>query len=466
MRQLGGPVLLLLAACAGSSAPPPPPPPAAAATPTEPPKVAAATPPPAAAPNAAPALAACGDLRACYLAGKTAFDAQDFRTAADHFEAACGLGHLPSCAIAAECLDDPRRAYTDFERSARLYDKACVGGVVAACSNLAIQYKHGRGVSQDYAEAARLWRIGCDAGLGGACTDLGGLHKRGLGVDKDLAAAARLWERGCALGHTWSCTNLGIAYHFGQGVTVDFERAEKLYRGSCEQDYGPGCRGLGALLLDEAERGAVVDRSAEGVAALERSCNLQDGDGCFMLGKLREGEQQATLMKRGCDFGSTLACRALGMPKGALTSIGTGTTKNVLESLRNECDGDEGGSCTTLGRLYRDGAEGIDKDPKRAQALFVRGCKLGAGSACANAARMLAGAHGIPADRVEGERYARRACETLDDVDNCAILAWYLYETGKGADGHRLLESSCKRGAASACEMLEQIDKKSPRRAE
>jgi len=89
------------------------------------------------------------------------------------------------------------------------------------------------------------------------------------------------------------------------------------------------------------------------------------------------------LYEKSCDLGRAASCAVAGL---WYLDGKKGVRKNYAKALALDtkaCDGDDGAACTNLGFLYGTG-KGVERDIRKAAALYDTGCKLGSKAGCDN----------------------------------------------------------------------------------
>jgi hypothetical protein len=234
----------------------------------------------------------------------------------------------------------------------------------------------------DRADDAARAQIGCDDGDGAACGALGDAYAGGGAFDPepDSARSRAAWARGCDLGHAPSCTKLGER-DFTSSPT-DYARAIPLLRRGCDGADGYGCALLASAYHEG--RGVAVDETRS-VQLYDSSCALGSARGCgeAMQAHDRAGETQRALelALRGCALDDETSCYRV-----ATWGDRTPLPPAVVAVLERRCAAQPTGSiCYGLGLRLIAGA-GLDADPTRGRAMFLRACHADASSAQAAAA--------------------------------------------------------------------------------
>lgn len=388
-------------------------------------------------------------------------------------DAQCKAANAESCATLAYMYHYDTSGKRDFERAAALYRKGCEGGSQTACAGVGMLYLRGTTVTRDFAQAAKLFDAACQSGSGRACNNLGFMEDRGLGMPRDIKKGAELEERGCDAGYPLACNNVGWSYRQGQGVQRDLARAEVLFKRGCDGNEPAGCRNLGDLYLDHKVQAPDPGR---GESLLAKACDLGNGGACDDLAnRYAKGDgtaknddaararfaDAARYYQIECDEGDGGSCDSLA----GFYGDGKGVDKDVNKALglleRAEAT-DNPDAYADEGKAYAYGWWGLDKDPKKAEALLTKGCDAGSGSACDSLATIEDSADRREDDDADDDQVDKKvtalyqkACDTKY-ADGCNHLA-ERYHLGKGVDKDDkrwadLYTQSCTELAnASAC---------------
>lgn len=154
---------------------------------------------------------------------------------------ACGVGDKEQCSDMGYKFANPTQGKPNYQLASEFYDKACSNGVGMACNNLGVQYDNGHGVKRDHARAAALYSKACDSGVALGCSNLGVLYENGEGVAQDVAKAVSLYQKGCDSEDGEGCSNLGWNYFYGKGVTEDKAKGLELMKKGCDMGNTWGC---------------------------------------------------------------------------------------------------------------------------------------------------------------------------------------------------------------------------------
>jgi len=103
--------------------------------------------------------------------------------------------------------------------------------------------------------------------------------------------------------------------------------------------------------------------------------------------------------------------------------------EDIIASYTTACDGGWAWACTNLGVQYAQG-KGVAADPERARALAEKACKLEDSMACSNLGMYLMNGSGGPKDLPRAITLSRGACDA-DEGEACARLA-QMYDEGNG----------------------------------
>ena len=163
----------------------------------------------------------------------------------------------------------------------------------------------------------------------------------------------------CSDGSHAACADLGILFLQGpaSGVEHDAPRAASLFAGACDGGDARACTQLGALQL--AGKGGVARDTVNGMLNVQKGCRGDDGDGCFMFGKLlysgqapggKNPDRAAQYFLHACGLGHAPCAQA----------------------------------CAVVGSMFweRCGEGGGAANCSNAARCFGRGCALGSSDAC------------------------------------------------------------------------------------
>lgn len=251
---------------------------------------------------------------------------------------------------------------------------------------------------------------------------------------------------------------------------ADRDRALEIYQTACRAGSAEACAYGGFRLMEAANRGR------DGVALLERSCELGSAGGCttfaflYATGKLvkRDDRRATALYVKGCDLGDARGCYNVGL----MADEGRGTARDVSRAVAmyaQACDSGSSTACTNLGFHYENGS-GVRKDSVRAFALYQRGCEgtscqpsnLGG---CVNVGRAYRDGIGVGKNAARAASIFQKACDRQPDTDDihagenrsraCSLLG-ALYLAGDGVErdltkGRELSELGCERGDSFGC---------------
>ena len=238
---------------------------------------------------------------------------------------------------------------------------------------------------ENYKEAFSLYKKGCDNGDGGACHGLSFLYGKGLGTKKDVDMGHSLGIKACNL-------NFGVSCTFVAHRTNDIKEANTYYKKACSLDDGEGCFILGKN--HKVGKGFIKD-IFKANDYYKKACDLDEGYGCIHLainydngeGFKKDIVKANDFFKKACDLGHSDGCFYLGQNY----NKGKGLKQNIFKAnsyYKKACDLDDGRGCNNLGSSYNNG-EGVRKDQRKAKKLFGRACDLKSEVGCKNYALML-----------------------------------------------------------------------------
>lgn len=218
--------------------------------------------------------------------------------------------------------------------------------------------------------------------------------------------------------------------------TTDSPRALRLFVQACELESGRGCYNIG-------QKTKLV-RPKEGMAYMEKGCNLGYPDACFeyaiRVGWAGDKDRGEKLMIEACERQSRTACAWLGSSHR--------TVAGRREYAKQGCDQGDGESCHLAGK-----SELFDawSNHLRAADFYDRACKAKYASGCTALAALLESSRELPRDEARSLALRKQRCfmdaenahfndckpEWADEM--CAVrqesCAQYAYKLAKGTHG-------------------------------
>jgi len=94
--------------------------------------------------------------------GLSAYERNDFGTAAEFFQKSCDNDNAEACYNLANMYDSGLGIYKDDQKAVMLFTKACDGGFIDSCYNLGMMYDSGEGVTKDVVKAFTLFYKTCE----------------------------------------------------------------------------------------------------------------------------------------------------------------------------------------------------------------------------------------------------------------------------------------------------------------
>lgn len=300
------------------------------------------------------------------------------------------------------------------ERAWSLFQRACEQGCGEGCARQALMTFLGEGVPRDEATGRKQLQDACEKYPATACA-IGVIGLREDALRQDVSPEEE-WmvlfaQQGCDAGDGLSCRMLGDAYREGHGVLRDGDKALALYTRACAAGNGTACAHEGMLSLQ-----------LKGARAVTRA---------------------DALFARGCELGSSEACRLLVLETQAHRQEGEGeTTRQAL--FRQACDRGAAVGCLALYDVLRHQPPEPGR-PTQLPGLLKRACRLGEASAC----EFLE----------EVTRVSWRQCEA-DSAPACGVLGVLLLSQpaleAEAAEGRRFLSRACQGGDAASCGLMRQ----------
>lgn len=195
-------------------------------------------------------IVAFGSAHADLQEGRTAYAAQDWRTAYREFLPLAKAGDPEAQYIIGMLYTQGHGVWRNNTQAAQWLQLSASQGRAEAQEALGRLYHDGTGVPKDPAQAQQLFEAAAKQGLAAAQYDLGVLYAAGDGMSQDMQQAARWFESAAQQNFAAAQFNLGLLYQSGQGVKRDEREARRLYQAAAEQGYAAAQSNLGALYED------------------------------------------------------------------------------------------------------------------------------------------------------------------------------------------------------------------------
>jgi TPR repeat protein len=161
-------------------------------------------------------------------------------------------------------------------------------------------------VPRDAARAATLQGQACSYGDARGCVALARLFLPGSGARPEPARAVALLEQGCTLRSLTACSMLAGILERGELASRDLGRARSLYVKTCDGGLAGDCYSLAHLV--QRAQGA---RNVAAFDLLGRGCNGGSTPACRELASLygsREPEKALVYYRKACAAGDAPAC--------------------------------------------------------------------------------------------------------------------------------------------------------------
>ncbi|MBK7579552.1 MAG: sel1 repeat family protein [Myxococcales bacterium] len=385
---------------------------------------------------------------------------------------ALGCTELGNMYVGGAGMDRQKQTEHDQE-AAKLYEKACgLWGGAEGCARLGYMMVLGWGVKRDtYAGNLKI-KKGCEENSGYACVQLGKilaggmygqprdavkayenydkacnlfegegcfligqLYRNGEGVQRDDTRAHSYFERGCRTGNPRACYHVAADLYTGKGVSKrDNAKAMSHYEHSCAGGWADSCNEVG-FLYDKGEGGVKQDKQ-KAAALFDQGCELGSSTACENLGRyIESGVYKASSKDRALELYAK-ACEADASKCSRLANkyeYGAGFPKDIMKALqyyRKACDKFHYPACVDLGRIYRSGYSGLNRDDRTAFGFYQKACSGRIESACDEMADMYAEGQGVSPDPVQAARLRQTSCDR-GNTKSCRSLA-KMYVDGVG----------------------------------
>lgn len=295
---------------------------------------------------------------------------------------------------------------------------------------LANCYRNGDGVEKDYHKAFDWYRKAAAQGLCMAQSELGCFYEDSLGVKEDLDEAIRLYKLAATQGDALGLFRLGECYMNGWGGDKDEGTAVALYQKAAEQGSGEAKKKLDAI-----KSGSLADI----VIKYDVPYDSNDFDFDKCLESARSGYEKAQLSLGMRGFEKWLFMCAKNGMAAAQSKIGDDYS---IHNGGAECDkaakwyslaaaqGDANGQYG-LGGCYNAGC-GVEKDTKKAVALFLKSAEQGNVLAQAMLGDCYKAGRGTAKDYTQAAKWYSKAAE--QGYTRSQTSLGYCYLNGLGVE--------------------------------
>jgi len=178
-----------------------------------------------------------GDPYYQFMQGVDAYEATDFKSAAEIFMELAKSGYVSAQYQLAVMLDSGLGFQEDHAQSAIWYQKAARKGHVEAQYNLAIAYATGEGIRHDMQKSIYWMKKSALDGNINAQYNLGLIYIMGNGVNVNFEEGMLWWKLAAKNGDGMAQYNLGLMYLEGKGVTSDACEASRWWQVSAENGF-------------------------------------------------------------------------------------------------------------------------------------------------------------------------------------------------------------------------------------
>jgi TPR repeat protein len=233
-------------------------------------------------------------------------------------------------------------------------------------------------VANDFAGNVTL----CAKDVAASCYAVGQAYSTGAfeneTVEKDRVKSAEAFAKACAAKHAEACHMSGHALFEGWAGEPNAEAGLATLGTACELGSGDACYDVAQTQWDNGDY-------TNGIAGLERACELTSSKGCAALGfyyvrnsvpdKTR-ALQAVTVLDKACARGDGPSCAAVGTmyEKGEPMANLERNTTRAVESYERACQLNGMYGCVELAKLYQDGVGDVPADFERATELYTTAC--------------------------------------------------------------------------------------------
>ncbi len=276
---------------------------------------------------------------------------------------------------------------------------------------------------------AANWPNECQQGNKASCYYHAKRLKEGNQINKNLPDALKYFQKACDLGLIEGCGEVGKMLFFGgEGITRDEAAAIPFTAKTCGMGFSDQVCWITAYILMEGD-GSVKHDPAKAQDYLSHGCAINDA--------------------RACEYGALLYSGRL-EDVDRLKHIAPDPKKTFMFANQG-CANNSGIACGIAGLLFT-GELGFEENLDKAMAYFHRGCEVGDGASCSNAANFQQKRDGGITDKNRDYlmMVSKRGCE-LDDASACYRVGRFNWLEGNKAESLSSFLKGCEGGIDRAC---------------
>lgn len=252
-----------------------------------------------------------------------------------------------------------------YEQAVPYLEKACLKGVGYSCDNL------GGYLLTDVSQKMEYLKKGCALDYSSSCDKIINIYitnmidqafrNNGNKNDISVMPLIDIFEKACVSDNSYGCV---AAYDNYNNITsnnnYNFNKAQYFIKHACELKNGMGCLGL-------------IDGYSNGSHGFEKNQDLANQSIQLTINYLKSSCEEST-------SNSENECVVL-----SVILIQNGYSAQAVKYLDNICylgNRFKGDACYTLGKYYRSGNNGIDKDIVQAKKYYEKACQENFSSSC------------------------------------------------------------------------------------
>lgn len=358
----------------------------------------------------------------------------------------------------------------------------CESGEVFYCNGVGIAFLTGKDAPKSIENAQKYYKLGCEAKQYFACSNLAEIYDTDIYGIKNAALALKYYEKACDGHHALSCANAGYMYDTGSGTTENDTIARQKYSRGCDYGNEFGCDNAGILddnIYDAKDQslllkmpsikrffyhqhacylgleiackkqktlplmveGPAIDRPYE-LKALTKACYEYDGKACYEAAKIVSSDDYLEIIL-------------------SISTTNTGVYKakdyelSRLLYMRG-CDIGYGGACAYLGYIFLMG-ENVEANYKISAQYLLDACMLADRTACANTGIQYEGGYWYEKNIDTANAYFYISCEKGFDF-SCnklkSIMPKELDKLLPSGVNAKFLRENCKKNDPISCRKL------------
>lgn len=261
-----------------------------------------------------------------------------------------------------------------------------------------------------------------------SCQLLGKVYLEGKYVEQSDSTALKYFTKGCVNKYPESCLYMGKMYNEGRAVTMNdkkrdvyYQMASTMFLQNCNDNKSSDCIELGQMYI----KGILYDPYEEGINYLKKSCDLNNGKGCAMLGDYYFYEEDNKSLafsyyKSSCDNHNPDGCLKLIDMYNTYKNTELNNKAEIISKAEKMCQSGASNLCVYLGNMYKRYTRFSRIDKEKSFENMLVSCDFNNPYGCKLLGDMYSLGYGVQENDGSALRYYDKACQ-LGFISACTL---------------------------------------------